>query len=45
MAQEHLNGLTMLNINSDKDKLLDYSCVIDEFAQKKARKSFIKVND
>ena len=45
MAQERLNGLAMLNINSDKAKLLDYSCVIEEFAQKKARKSFVKVNN
>ena len=41
MSQERLNGLAMLNINSDKAKLLDYSSVINEFAQKKARKSFI----
>jgi len=41
MVQERLNGLAILNINSDKAKLLDFSGVIDEFAQRKARKAFL----
>lgn len=43
MVQERLNGLAILNINSDKAKLLDFSGVIDEFAQRKARKAFLNV--
>ncbi|XP_033029698.1 zinc finger MYM-type protein 1-like [Lacerta agilis] len=44
MAQERLNGLAMININHDKAKLLDFSCIIQEFAEKKARKAFLNVN-
>ena len=38
MAQERLNGLATLNINSDKARQLDFTKVIDIFAKKKARK-------
>ena len=38
MAQERLNGLATLNINSDKARQLDFTKLIDIFAKKKARK-------
>ena len=39
MAQERLNGLATLNINSDKARQLDFTKLIEIFAKKKARKS------
>ena len=38
MVQERLNGLAMLNINSDKARELDFTSMIEVFANKKARK-------
>jgi hAT family C-terminal dimerisation region len=38
VVEERLNGVAILNINSDKAKLLDFSQVIDKFAQRKARR-------
>ena len=41
MGQGRLNGLAMLNINYDIARRLDFTSLIDAFAQKKARKAFI----
>ena len=41
IGQRRLNGLAMLNINYDIARRLDFSSLIDAFAQKKARKAFI----
>ena len=41
MLQERLNGLAMLNINCDMAREMDFSRLIEMFAEKKARK-FLK---
>ena len=41
MGQEPLNGLATLNINYDIARKLDYSLIIKEFANVKARKAFL----
>jgi len=38
MLQDKLNGLTMLSIESDMLKLLDYKTLINNFAAQKIRK-------
>ncbi|EMP31428.1 Bromodomain-containing protein 8, partial [Chelonia mydas] len=42
MGQEHVNGLAMLNINYDIAQKRDFSSIISAFAEKKARKAFVK---
>ena len=39
MGQGRLNGLAMLNINYDIARRLDFTSLIDAFAQKKVRTS------
>ena len=41
MLQERLNELAMLNINCDMAREMDFSRLIEKFAEKKARK-FLK---
>jgi len=41
--QEISKELAILNIKSDKPQLLEFYDVIDEFAQRKARKAFLNV--
>ena len=41
MGQERLNGLATLNINYDIARKFDYSLIIKEFANVKARKAFL----
>ena len=38
MTQQRLNGLAMLQSNSDKARDLDFTVIIDDFAARKARK-------
>ena len=41
MEDERLNGLAVLNINCDKARQMDFSAVINKFAEKKARKALL----
>lgn len=42
MSQERLNGLSILNINCDYARGVDFSEIIKKFANSKARKAFLK---
>lgn len=41
MSQERLNGLSILHINSDIARNIDFSTIIKDFATTKARKAYL----